>query len=194
MLPAVFQVYFYRREPDKALAYLYGIPRDWFVGGDGPGPIGFFVGQAQELAGRKDIARIEWEQALKLTEKKLADQPSSRKLISLRSRLLAFLGRFDEAEKSLQLGGEAGGYTDWYGLYMLRLREGRLDEAMDLYENKVGGLGIAAASLRLDPRLDPLRNNARFKALLAQAEVDPKRMPDPTPVPETRAATGAKPN
>jgi len=194
ILASVFITYLFRREPDKALAYLHGIARDWYVGGDGPGPIGLFIGQAQELAGRQDIARIEWEQALKLTEQKLADQPSSRKLITIRSRLLIFLGRFEEAEKSIQLGGQAGGYTDWYGIYLLRLREGKLDEAMDLYENKIGGRTTNAASLRLDPRLDPLRKLPRFKALLAEAEVDPDRMPDPTPVPPALAAAAAKPN
>jgi hypothetical protein len=56
----------------------------------------------------------------------------------------------------------------------LDLAKGQLDDALDLLEP----LQMSAARLRLEPQYDPLRNSPRFKAMLAQAEADPKRSPN----------------
>ena len=115
ILDTVYEVYSFRREPDRALSFLHRSTREWFVGANGPVPIRYFIGLAQDMAGRKDMAQLEWQQALKLVEQRLAENPTSRHTIAIRSRLLVFLGEFAEAEKSLNLGEEAGGWKDWYG-------------------------------------------------------------------------------
>jgi tetratricopeptide (TPR) repeat protein len=182
MLGAVFEVYYVRREPDKALSFLRRTPREWFGSGDGPVPIRYYIGIAQDMAGRKDIARVEWQQALKLVEQRLSENPTSRHAIALRSRLLVLLGEFAEAEKSLHLGEEAGGWKDWFGIFTLKMAQGRQDEAVDIFLSHLSkDFFPNAAQLRLDPRFDPLRSNPRFKAELAKAEADPDRSPTAPP-------------
>ena len=177
MIPKVFRLFYFRRQPDRALDYLNGIARDWFNGYD-DGPIGYFKGQAYALAGRPDLARIEWLRAMRLVEERLAAEPTSKHLLAIKARLLVFLGDFGEAEKGLRLDEEARRGADWDCQFSLKVAEGKLEEAMDIFEQK--GLREAlgnAALMRLDPRFDPLRKNARFQAELARAESDPDRSP-----------------
>jgi len=176
MIPQIFRLYYFRREPERALDYLNAYPRDWFISGD-DGPMAYFKGQAHEMAGRKDVARIEWRKGLKLVDERLAADPTSRHLLSVKARLLIYLGEYAEAEKILQLDSEAGEFTDWTCTFILRVAEERLEEAMDIAQQRLKGLIQSAAKLRLDPQFDPLRNNARFKAELARAEADPDRAP-----------------
>jgi hypothetical protein len=176
MIALIFRLYYFRREPEKALEYMNGFSRDWFVSGD-DGPMGYFKGQAHMMAGRKDVARIEWQGALKLVEERLAANPTSRHLLAVKARLLIFLGEYAEAENVLQLDSEAGEFTDWACTFTLRVAEGRLDEAMDIAQQRLKDYMHSATLLRLDPQFDPLRNNAKFKAELARAEADPDRAP-----------------
>ena len=76
----VFYVYYYRREPDQALKFLKGIPRDW-IRGNYNGPKGYLMGLAYQMAGRTDTARIEWQTTLKLVEHRLVDQPDRKSVV-----------------------------------------------------------------------------------------------------------------
>ena len=177
LVPAVYSLYEARREPDTLLNYLHSIPHDWVAASDA-GPMGLFAGNAQALAGRMEMARIEWAEALKVTERRLAEQPTSRHLVAVKSRLLVQLGEFAGAEKNLQLGEEAGWGKDWVGLFYLRLAQGDQDAAMDILEQELVKVVYPnAAQLRLNPKFDRLKANNRFRALLARFEADPKRSP-----------------
>jgi serine/threonine-protein kinase len=190
-LSTVFLTYFFRREPDKFLRLLQGDPRDWLHSPTFDGPPAMWIGEAEKQAGRSEAARIEWQSGLELVERRLADNPTSAALLSWKGKLLRSLGKYAEAEKCFRQAAElSGGEPD---LLILRIDEGQMDAAMDILEH-VGASNpwANAAVLRLDPYLDPLRDNPRFKALLARAESDPKRSPNATKKAEMAPApTGA---
>jgi tetratricopeptide (TPR) repeat protein len=170
-----FYVFLLQRKPDDWLRFSKGVRRDWLQSNnDVAGPIALFNGWAQEMAGRDEAARIEWQTALKTTEHRMADQPTDPYLLTSKGWVLTFLGDYAEAEKALKLAAEFSGKKP--DLLELRIAEGQLDAAMDILESRPHE---TAATLRLSPQFDPLRNTPRFKALLARAEADPKRSPQP---------------
>jgi tetratricopeptide (TPR) repeat protein len=170
-------VFYARREPDAWLKFLQGVPRDWLHSNRFDGPTRYWIGVAQRMAGRNDAARIEWQAALKLVEHRLADQPTDAGLLFGKGALLTELGEYAEAEKALNQSAELRGRKPSF--LDLRIAQGRIDEAMDILESRP----ITAADLRLDPDYDPLRDNPRFKSLLARAEADPKKSPNAPKVP-----------
>jgi hypothetical protein len=137
------------------------------------------------LAGRNDAARIEWQTALELAEHNLTEQPTDAGLLKWKGSLLTYLGDYVEPEKALKLAAEFSGKQP--DLFELKIQEGQLDAAMDILESSQSN---TAAQLRLAPKYDPLRNTPRFKALLAQAEADPKRSPH---APKDSAASPSPP-
>jgi tetratricopeptide (TPR) repeat protein len=168
-----FSVFIFQRKPDDWLRFSKGVRRDWLQSNnDVAGPIALFNGWAQQMAGRDDAARVEWQAALKATEHRMADQPTDPYLLHAKGLVLTCLGEFAEAERAMRLAAEFSGTPP--DLLELRIAEGQLDAAMDILESR---RHITAAYLRLDPLYDPLRNTLRFKALLARAEADPKRSP-----------------
>jgi len=177
MVWTVSLVYTWRREPDLLLRYLQGIPRDWIHGLEFNGPTSLLIGNAQWMAGRKKAAQLEWRAALKLVDQRLADQSTDALQSDWRGVLLGRLGEFAEAEKAMRLAGDLLGRDgfDWGDLFELKMEEGQLDAAMDIYDKQWPMM--AASYMRVCPFFDPLRDNPRFKAALARAEADPKRSP-----------------
>ncbi|MEO6006044.1 MAG: TIR domain-containing protein [Opitutus sp.] len=168
-----------RREPDALLRLAATIPRDWLKSNMFRGPLGWWKGLAEQQAGRTAAARVHWEAAMKLVERRLVDAPSAWELITWKGRLYAVLGASAEAEQTLQVAWQMGGSQ----FIMDRLEEellvGHTDRALDRMEaesqNKDGEMW--AARLRLAPWLDALRSNARFQALQARLDADPRTNP-----------------
>ena len=169
-----FELLNYERKPDEWLKFSRGIRRDWIHSNGSSGPIAAYNGLAQQMAGRNEAARLEWQAALKLVENSLADQPADAGLLRWKGELLIYLGNTSEAGKALDQAAELSGSRPLYLDIKLRTAEGQLDSAIGLIESD---RNYTAAELRLDPGFDPLRGAARFKALLARAEDDPKRAP-----------------
>ena len=166
-------VWYMSREPEKMLAALSNMPGDYVSNNVYEGPKGWFVGLAHELAGRPEEARAEWRLAAQAIDQRLVNQPKAANLFYWKTDLLARLGEKDEASRSLhlyqQLQGRADSQMD-ESLIDIFIRLGRYRAVLDYLEEKMKQDPDRRLrdTLRVNPQLDPLRGNPRFKALLEE--------------------------
>jgi TolB-like protein/tetratricopeptide (TPR) repeat protein len=148
-------------------------------------PKGFMAGQAHGLLQRPDAARQSWREALAAVEKELAATSSGTTMHSSyslwRVRLLALLGETTAADESFRIWEQSAVPDD------LRTRNavvalvalGRHEAALATLEQTMSSPSRTRydgsnsrlerrASLRFDPIWNPLRDNPRFEAILAQ--------------------------
>jgi tetratricopeptide (TPR) repeat protein len=181
-----FQVWYWRREPDKALAVITAVPRE--IGeGDFTGPMAMMTGMAHEMAGRKEAARSEWRAALRIVEQQLAAQPNSVRWFYWQARVLASLDQVPEAERVVRIFEELTrnpGITD--EKIPLYLKLGRSSEVFTSLETRVdtieaardvGEAALVRNYLRFDPQLDAVRDHPRFQAI--QARLDAQASSEP---------------
>ena len=148
-------------------------------------PKGFLAGQAQQLLQRPDAARLAWREALAVVEKELATTSSGsvmqRSYQLWKVRLLALLGEKKAAEEMLRISEQSitPGSPRGEGLASALVALERHDEALNAltpavestlsrtrFDGNNFGLQLRA-SLRFDPKWNPLRGLPRFEALLA---------------------------
>ena len=90
------------------------------------------------------------------------------------ARVYALTGRTDEARRIFDdlTNLCRREYVQAYPMAVLNITFGNRDEALRLLEQSYEERGLFlqgdAGSLKIDKRLDPLRNEPRFKALLAK--------------------------
>jgi TolB-like protein/Flp pilus assembly protein TadD len=179
----VFFVHYWRRDFDRALAAARAVPHDYLLAEPYNGPTGYFKGLALAGAGRMAAAKIEWRTALETVERRLAAEPNNLNLLQYKALLLALLGDRAGGEQVWKTAVELYGDTNT-SLEELALRVQFLpaDQAFNWINGllKDPPLWLTAASLRLDPTFDPLRQDPRFAMLTAEVEADPRFTPDPT--------------
>ena len=130
------------------------------------GPAQFMLGQVFEDMGDLKRATAAYEKARGMN-------PSTIRLAML-ARVYALTGRTDEARKIFEdlTNLSRREYVQAYPLAVLNITFGNRDEALRLLEQSYEERGLFlqgnAGSLKIDKRLDPLRNEPRFKALLAK--------------------------
>jgi tetratricopeptide (TPR) repeat protein len=144
-------------------------------------PIPLWRGQVYRLASQPDLARRSFEAARAELEQKVRHPPDDvSRLHSSLGIAYAGLGRPDDAVREARLGCELMPASKDALRAILRLEDlavvytmvGRSAEAIAALDDLLARSGwYTAHVLRLDPRWDPLRGDARFQALLSKYEV-----------------------
>ena len=169
-------IYLWRREPEKALEIWSGIARDLIECAQFSGPRTFLVGQANMLAKRPAAAEADWQAALRVVEQLHEVQPNAALWVFWKARLLAALGRKQEAEEELQtfeqLVGVKGLVERTIPIYLLLGRKDEVLTALEKGRATVVARGNATQIqgqlnyLRLSPDWDLLRDEPRFQKLI----------------------------
>jgi len=175
-----FFVEYLARRPDAALARLQAVPRDWINDAWYRGPKGRLVGDALLQAGRLEAAAVEWRAALKLVEDRLVANPNDVVLLLNRVHLLVRLADREKATREFNILAQMQGF-DLTGekpvpfwATKIGIALGRHSEAIQ--QIRLGlklprhAVDYTAATLRLDPVFDPLRNEREFQQLLSEAD------------------------
>jgi tetratricopeptide (TPR) repeat protein len=159
---------YYQRDAGRMQAAWRLVPGDFVQNGVLSGPKGLVSGYAHLLAGRPEAAKVEWEAALAVVDQHLAGAGTDADLLQMRLRLLALLGRHDEAERVYQilqqLHGGLGYGSESQDLVMLGRKEEALARLQVELRQRLNTFGHTFA--RFDPAYDPLRGDPRFEKLL----------------------------
>src|SRR5258708_7135157 len=131
------EIYYWRREPENMLRVLNSVPRDWLRSNTFDGPKAWWTALAQQMAGHDEAAQMQWRTALKLVERRLADQPDSGFLLRWKGLLLAASGNRSEGETALRLAREMGDGMIPIQEAIDQVRLGNLDAAITLLERAV---------------------------------------------------------
>jgi hypothetical protein len=133
-----------------------------------------FISRAQKLAGHDEAANADWSSALQMIDSRGGGEEFASMVV--RCELLARLGRTEEANRLLlRIDQDQGAKWRLYDDTALKLLIllGRTDEALVLLQQLVGSpshtVMVTVPGLRLDPDYDPIRNDPRFKALIAES-------------------------
>ncbi len=167
------------RKPDSLLVLL-GTARLTAFGSQGPFlPTALYAGWAHRLRGEGEAAEAAFHSARVQLDSVVALFPDDWRVHAARGLALAGLGRRQEAlrearwlEQSVVYRQDAFSGTNLAeSRAQILAQAGELDAALDQIEQLLAGPGFLTVHLlRLDPRWDPLRDNARFQALLAKYE------------------------
>ena len=145
-------------------------------------PIDLLRAEALALSGQHDEARQYFEAARKDLEAPLANNPEDFRYQSALGVACAGLGLREEALKAGEHGVELmpASKDAWRArwpmesLARIHVMLGQQEEAIDQLGLLLAQTGeVSGNVLRVDPRWDPLRSNARFQALLGKRAEKP---------------------
>jgi tetratricopeptide (TPR) repeat protein len=154
-------IYHYAREYDKAIEhYRYTLLLD---------PSFFRAGVDIALA---YIRKSMLQEALVEIEKAIAGRSLTPTLLASVGYTYAVAGRTEEAEKILEdlKKSDRTPFRSNYAVAIVNVGLGRTEEAIDWLERAYNEREDALTSIKINPRLDPLRSSPRFENLM-------KRMP-----------------
>ncbi len=169
---------YWERQADSLLNLLARTSTTAFEAQDFFVPVSMFAARAHQLRGDSAASRAAFDSARVLLDSVITEHPDDARVHAARGLALAGLGLREEALREARWLEESVVYReDKYGGPHLMLDRARIlsqagetDAALDEIERLLGGpsVFVSVHSLRLDPLWDPIRDNPRFAALLAQ--------------------------
>ena len=163
------------RNPKRVLAAAALTTRPYIEYGSSPFPMAWLAAMAHLLAGRDNLARLEWQTAEAVLRERLREHPEAQFEQAQLAVTLAWLGRTDEAARLVvPIEAVARERTNRSLVHMLAIYHTALGDAsravpyLRLMLNRSAYL--TDHTLRLDPLWDKLRGQSEFEALLT----DPK--------------------
>ena len=176
---ARFQVKLFQRKYPEALQTVASSHRDSFSGWVGPPPFpkSFLVAQAYRLTKDQRQAQDAFEEAKRIVQSALAENPIDAPQDALLGEIEANLGQKEEAiregKRAVELLPESRDAMDGplmtLALARIYATLGDSDSALSLIEHSLSSpRGINVPTLRLDPVWDPIRSDPRFEKLLAK--------------------------
>jgi serine/threonine-protein kinase len=177
-------IYMLQRKFPEALSMIEKVPGEIVhTGGTAPTPKSLMA--ASVYLGMKDEshARVELKKARPIAEQLVREVPDDASRHAMLGGILAFLGQKEEAIRegkwAVELKPESKDAFDG-PMYTLALAQiyawiGEKDQALQLIERSLTSPnGITGPMLRLDPIWDPLRDDARFQALVKKYDYGAK--------------------
>jgi len=158
-----------------ALELLTEFPGQWITSTESRSPTALLAAHAHSYLGEDDLAQTAFESARVMLEAEVSDWPEDPRPRSALGIALAGLGLEEEAVRQGQRAVDlhpmsrdafSGAYylSELAFIYTL---VGEHDLAIDLLEELLSVPSLLSAPmLRLDPRWNPLENNARYQELL----------------------------
>jgi len=168
-------LFLWQRKPDSLLRIVKEAHLAIFQGQGEYVPASLYAAWAHQLRGDHAAARAAFDSALVLLDSANSELPDDDRVHVARGMAMAGLGRRDEALKEAHWIQQSVVYRNdamagpQVGEYLARIlvQAGQTDAALEEIERLLAGpSSISANTLRLDPRWDPIRNDARFQALL----------------------------
>jgi serine/threonine protein kinase/cytochrome c-type biogenesis protein CcmH/NrfG len=174
---ARFQLKLLQRKYDEALQVLNNSARDRFLGWKGgvPLPKAFLAAEAYQLTHDKDKAYASFEEAERIVNGDLQENPFDASRHALLGQIFAGLGRRDDAiregKHAIELLPESKDALDGpimtLALAQIYATIGDSDSTFPLLQHSISTPGgITIPVLRLDPVWDPVRGDLRFQKLL----------------------------
>ena len=168
--------------PADGLEALNALTEPWMIDFDYRGPKALLVAALLELAGKKELARVQYETALETLQRSRAINQEDGQTFLDEAWIKHALGRTDEARTALRTYNETLARpfavgplsTWWFQAIPANLLLGERDTALALIREAVGSVAGGRATIRqrfaLDPRLARFRDDPAIQALLAEPE------------------------
>jgi len=177
------QAYLSKRQPDKALALLARLPREFLEEGRYFSPKSYLAGLALAMAGKPRAAEIEFRSALKTVEDRIATKPNDARLFTWKGRILAHLGDQAGAAREFETGRELSSNPSSKIAPADLVLLGRYDQAIAGIEATLqrdrSRWPSLFSQLKFSQDYDLLRNDARFAALIARGDAWLREMRSP---------------